>query len=98
MFKNIEFHDFTVSNETILVTKQEFFLYKSSYRKKHNWHCTIEIFINTAPVIFYFILHYCLFFRAEFFFECSNFSEYHIQMFLFVFWLKGGPSTKYVRN
>ena len=28
MVKNIEFHDFTVSNETILATKQEFFFTK----------------------------------------------------------------------
>ena len=28
MFKNIEFHDFTLSNETILATKQEFFFTK----------------------------------------------------------------------
>ena len=27
-FKNIEFHDFTVSNETILATKQEYFFTK----------------------------------------------------------------------
>ena len=27
-FKNIEFHEFTVSNETILATKQEFFVTK----------------------------------------------------------------------
>ena len=27
-FKNIEFHDFAVSNETILATKQEFFFTK----------------------------------------------------------------------
>ena len=27
-FKNIEFHDFTVSNEAILATKQEFFFTK----------------------------------------------------------------------
>ena len=27
-FKNIEFHDFTVSNETILATKQGFFFTK----------------------------------------------------------------------
>ena len=74
MFKNNEFHDFTVSNETILATKQEFFLYKSSYRKMHNRHCTIGIFINTAPVIFYFILHYYLFFGADFF------SNVHISM------------------
>ena len=27
-FQNIKFHDFTVSNETILATKQEFFFKK----------------------------------------------------------------------
>ena len=31
-FKDIEFNDFTVSNETILATKQQFFL----KRTKHN--------------------------------------------------------------
>ena len=96
--KNIEFHDFTVSNEIISATKQEFFLYQSSPRTKHNWHCTNGFFIGTALRNVYFILHYHLFFRKEFFFECLYFSEYDIRMFLFVFWLRNRPSIKYVRN
>ena len=73
--KNIEFHDFTVSNEIISATKQEFFLYQSSPRTKHNWHCTNGFFIGTALRNVYFILHYHLFFRKEFFFECLYFSD-----------------------
>ena len=87
----------TVSTETILATKQEFF-YKSSPRTKHNWHCTIGFLFNTDLQNVYFILHYLSFFVKNFFFECLYFSEYDIRMFLIVFWLRNGPSIKYVRN
>ena len=57
-----------------------------------------EFLINTAPVNVYFILHYRLFFRKGFFFECLYFSEYDIWMFLFVFSLRNRPPIKHVRN
>ena len=56
----------TVSTETILATKQEFF-YKSSPRTKHNWHCTIGFLFNTDLQNVYFILHYLSFFVKIFF-------------------------------
>ena len=80
----------TVSNETILATKQEFFLYKSRPRINHNWHCTFRFLINNAPLNVYFILHYHLFFRKE----CLYFGEYDIRKFLFVFWLRNRPSME----
>ena len=43
-----------VSNETIVATKQII------PRAKHNWHCTIGFFTNSAPLNVYFILHYDL--------------------------------------
>ena len=85
----------TVSNETILATKQEFFIYKSRPRINHNWHCTFRFLINNAPMNVYFILHCHLFFRKEFFFfECLYFGEYDIRKFLFVFWLRNRPSME----
>ena len=47
-------------------------------------------FISSSPTIY--------FFPIIFFFECLclYFSEYDIQMFLFVFWLRNRPSIKYV--
>ena len=59
---------------------------------KHNWYCAVGFLINTAPLNVYFILHYCLFFRTDFFlsvyisvntiFECS---------YLFFGWEVGHP-------
>ena len=43
------------------------FFYKSSPHAKRNWHCTIGVFINTAPWNVCFILHYHLFFLKVFF-------------------------------
>ena len=38
------------------------------------------------------------FFVNNFFFECLYFSEYDIQISLFVFWSRNSPSIEYVRN
>ena len=56
------------------------------------------IIINAALLNVYFILHYHLFFRKKYFFECLYFSEYDFGMSLSVYWLRKGPSVKYVRN
>ena len=63
----------------------------------HNWHCTIGFFINTALRNVYFILHYHLCFRKDFFsnvcisvnmiFECS---------YLSFGWKRGHPLSMYV--
>ena len=45
------------------------FLYKTSPRRKHNWHCTIGFLINTFPLNVCFILNYHLFFRKKIFFS-----------------------------
>ena len=58
-------------------------------RAKHNWHCTIRFVINTTLENVYFILHYHLYFRKEFFLECLYFSEYNIQMLSFFFFFFG---------
>ena len=88
----------TVSNETILETTQEFF-YKNSPHTKSNWHCTIGFLIKTASLNVYFIIHYHLFFREEFFIRMNTcINECDIRMFLFVFCLRNRPSIKYVRN
>ena len=97
-FKNIEFHDFTVSTETIISTKQEFFFTKVD---------PVQSITDIAPLGFSLILlpgmlisYYTIiyFFVIFFFFECLYFGEYDIRMFLFVFWLRNRPSIKYVRN
>ena len=74
------------------------FLYKSSSRTKYNWHCTTGFLSNSVPLNVYFILHYHLFFRKKYFFECLYFSEYDIRMFLFVYWWRTSLSIKYVPN
>ena len=62
--------------------------------------CSIVGFlINAALLNVYFILHYHLFFRKEFYFsECLYFSEDNVPMFLCVFWLRKEPSIKYLHN
>ena len=55
--------------------------YKSSYCTKHKWHYIVGYFINTAFLNVYFMLHYYLLFRKEFyFFECLRSSEYNIRI------------------
>ena len=56
----------TVSNGTILATKQEFFLTKVAPVQGITDIVLLLFFISTAPL--YFILHYHLFFRKEFIF------------------------------
>ena len=88
----------TVSNETILATKQEFFFTKAAPVQSITDIAILGFLINTASLNVYFILHYHLFFRKDFFFECLYFSEYDIQIFLLVFWLRNELSIKQVRN
>ena len=88
----------TVSNETILATKQEFFFTEVALVQSITDIVLVSLLINTAPQNVYFILHYHLFFVKIFFFEYLYLSEYDIRMFLFVSWLRNRPSIKYVRN
>ena len=48
------------------------------------------MFISSYTTIFFFV--------KIFFFGCLYFSKYDIRMFLFVFWLRGRPFNKYLRN
>ena len=77
-FKNIEFHNFTVSTETIISTKQEFFFTKVD---------PVQSMTDIAPLGFSLILlpgmlisYYTIiyFFVIFFFFECLYFGEYDI--------------------
>ena len=82
-FKDIEFHDFTVSNETILATKQEFFFTKVAPVQSIT-DIILLGFTITAPGMFisYYIIIY--FYVKNFFsdvyisvntiFECFNLS------------------------
>ena len=81
-----------VSNETILATKQEFFFKKVS--PVQSWHCTIGFLINTAPLNVYFILHYHLFFREEFFFSNVYISVNTIFECSICFLVENRPSIK----
>ena len=82
MFKNIEFHDFTLSNETILATKQEFFFTKVVPVQSITDIVLLGssllllpgMFISYYTIIFFFVNNF-------FFFECLYFSEYDIRMF-----------------
>ena len=85
MFKNIEFHDFTLSNETILATKQEFFFTKVVSVQSITDIVLLGFSLILLPGMF--ILYYTIiyFFVNNFFFESLYFSEYDIRMFLFIF-------------
>ena len=86
----------TISNETILAIKQEFFFTKAAPVQSITDIAILGFLINTASLNVYFILHYHLFFRKDFFFECLYFSEYDIQIFLLVFgWEMSYPLSTY---
>ena len=97
-FKNTKFYDFTVSNETILATKHEFFFIKLAPIQSITDTAHLDFSSKLLPEMF--ILYYTIiyFFVKNFFFKCLYFSEYDIRMFLFVFWLGNRPFIKYVRN
>ena len=76
-FKDIEFNDFIVSNETILPTKQQFFL----KRTKHNWLIVLlgfslillpGTFISYYTIIYFFVKN--IFFRM-FIFQWIQYSN-----------------------
>ena len=87
----------TVSNETILINKQEFFFTKVDH---------VQGITDIVHLGFWLILLSWIFFHPtpnyffvkDFFFECLYFCEYNIRMFLFVFWLRNRPSIKCVRT
>ena len=85
----------TVSNETILTTRQEFFFTKVA--PEHNWHCIIGFLITAALLNFYFILHCHLFFCKEiYFFECLYFSKYDVECRYIIFgWEYGHQLSTY---
>ena len=97
-FKNIEYHDFTVSNEIILATKQEFFFTKVAPVQSITDIALLGFSLILLPGMFISYYTIIYFFVKNFFFECLYFSEYDIRMFLFVFWLRNRPSIRYVRN
>ena len=97
MLKNIEFHGFTVSNETILATKQEFFFTKVAPVQSITDIVILGFSLLLLPGMFISCYTIIYFFVNNFFFECLYFSEYDIPMFLFVFWWRNRPSIKYER-
>ena len=88
----------TVSNDTFLATKQEFFFTKVAPVKSITDIVLLSFWLILLPGMFISSDTTIYFFVKNFFFECFYFSEYNIRMFLFVFWLKNRPSIKYVRN
>ena len=97
-FKDIEFHDFTVSNEIVLAAKQEFFFTKVDHVQSIADIVLLGFSLILLPGMF---ISYCTiiyFFVKNFFFERLYFSECDIRMLLFVLWLRNKPSIKYVRN
>ena len=85
----------TVSNKTILATKQKFCFTKAPPVQSITDIALLGFRLILHPGMFInFILHYHLFFRKEFFFEYLYFSEYDIRMFLFV-WEIGHPLSTY---
>ena len=80
----------------MLANKHSALEWKSCPRTKHNWHCTIGFFINTASL--YFIQYYHLFFCNELIF----FSDVYISVntvfeccYSFFGWEIGHPLSTY---
>ena len=88
----------TVSNETILATKQEFFITKVASIQSITDNALLVFWLILIPSVFISSYTTIYFFVNNFVFECLYFSECDIWMFLFVFWLRYRPSIKYVRN
>ena len=83
----------TVSNKTILPTKQEFFFTKAASVQSITDILLLDFWLILLPWIFISSYTTICFFVKNFFFECLYFTEYDILMFLFVFWLRNSPST-----
>ena len=82
--KNIEFHNFPVSNETIRATKQEQFFTEVATVQSITDIVLLSFSSILLPRTFmscYAIIH---FFVNNFFFKCLYFSGYDIRMFIFV--------------
>ena len=94
-FKNIELHDFTVPNKTIVATKEEFFFTKVAPVKSITDIALLGFSLILLPGMFISYYTIICFFVKNFF---LYFSENDIRMFLFVFWLRNKPSIKYARN
>ena len=88
----------TVSNETILAPKQEFFFTKEIPAQSITDIVLLGFWLMLLLSMFISSYTTICFFVKIFFLECLYFSEYGIQMFLFVFRLRNSPSIKYVRN
>ena len=88
----------TVSNETILATKQEFFFTIAAPVQSITNILLLGFFINTAPWNVYFILNYHLFFRKEFYFSNVYISVNTIfeYSYLSFGWEIGHPLSLYV--
>ena len=97
-FKYIEFHDFTVSNETNLTAKQKFFFTKVDHVQSIADIALLVFSLVLLPGMFISYYTIIYFFVKNFVFERLYFSEYDILMLLFVLWLRNKPSIKYVRN
>ena len=96
-FKNIEFHDFTVSNETILATKQEFFFAKVAPVQSITDIVLLGFSLILLPWMFisYYIIIY---FFVKNFFWMFIFQRIRYSNVLICLWLRNRSSIKYVRN
>ena len=82
MLKNIEFHGFTVSNETILATKQEFFFTKVALVQSITEIVLLGfslillpgMFISYYTVIYFFVKNFFpnVYISVNTIFECSH--------------------------
>ena len=96
-FKNIEFHDFTVSNETILATKQEFFFTKLAPVQSITGIVLLgfslillpRMFISYYTIIYFFVNNFFsnVYISVNTIFECS---------YLSFAWEIGYPLSTYV--
>ena len=102
MFKNIEFHDFTLSNETILATKQEFFFTKVVPVRNITDIALFDfslivlpaIFISYYSIIYFFVIFFSnVYISVNTIFECYLSFGWEIGYLLSMCvtrWLEGG--------
>ena len=88
----------TVSNGTVIATKQEFFFTKVAPLQSITDIVLLGFLLILLPFISSNITINFFVMNLIFFFECLCFSEYETRMLLFVFWLTNRSSIKYVCN
>ena len=86
----------SIISQTILATRQEFFLTKVEFVQSITDIALLNFCLMLLSWMFILSCTTIFFFRKEIYlFKWLHINEYDIQMPLYVFWLRKGPSIKY---